>query len=516
MNVVAEMIHRAARWHGDADAVVDGARRMSFRDTDLRSNRLANALAALSPGTGQRVALLMGNRLEFVESDFAIAKAGKVRAPISPRLVDREREWLLTNTGADTLIFEAAFAGFVEEVRERLPELRHLIVLDERFTGAHQYEALLQSASDAPPAIDVVPDAPSFILYTSGTTGRPKGATSTIAGRVAATVNMLSDEIEARPGDAMAHIGAMAHGSGSKVLAYFMRGARNVTVRKFDPEGFLTLVAQERITSSFVVPTMMAMLVDAAGGAPVSERILRNVSYGGAPITAPALEAALACFGNVFTQVYGSCEAPHPALVLTRADHVVDADHRDRLTSVGREVASVRVRLAGPSGDPVPLGDPGEVWIDGANVMRGYWDNPEATADVFHNGWYKSGDVARQDEQGYYYIVDRARDMIISGGLNVYPAEIERCIAEHPGVREVAVVGVPDERWGEAVKAFVVARGDAELDEDAIVAYCRTGLASYKKPRYVEFVEDLPKGSTGKILKRELVSAEWAGRERRV
>jgi long-chain acyl-CoA synthetase len=516
MNVVAEMISRAARWYGPADAVVDGARRLSFRDTDLRSNRLANALAALSPGTGQRVALLLGNRLEFVECDFAIAKAGKVRAPISPRLVDREREWILTNTGADTLIFEPGFEGFVEEVAERLPELRHLISLGDAFTGAHEYEALLRSASDAPPAIDVALDAPSFILYTSGTTGRPKGATSTVGGRVAATVNMLSDEIDAGPGDAMAHIGAMAHGSGSKVLAYFMRGARNVTVSKFDPEGFLTLVAQERITSSFVVPTMMAMLVDAAGGGPVPERILRNVSYGGAPISAPALEAALACFGTVFTQVYGSCEAPHPALVLTRAEHIVDADQRHRLTSVGREVASVRVRLAGPSGAPVPLGEPGEMWIHGSNVMRGYWDNPEATADVFQDGWYKTGDVARQDDQGYYYIVDRARDMIISGGLNVYPAEIERYIAEHPGVREVAVVGVPDDRWGEAVKAFVVARDGAELDDEEIVAYCRTGLASYKKPRYVEFVDDLPKGTTGKILKRELVSAEWAGRARRV
>lgn len=327
---------------------------------------------------------------------------------------------------------------------------------------------------------------------------------------------MLSDEIDAGPGDAMAHVGAMAHGSGSKVLAYFMRGARNVTVPKFDPEGFLALVAQERITSTFVVPTMMAMLVDAAGGRPVQERILRNVSYGGAPITAPALEAALACFGNVFTQVYGSCEAPHPALVLTRDEHLVDVDHRHRLTSVGREVTAVRVRLAGPSGDPVPVGEPGEMWIDGANLMRGYWENPEATAEVFDDGWYKTGDVARQDEQGYYYIVDRARDMIITGGLNVYPAEVESLIAEHPGVREVAVVGVPDERWGEAVKAFVVVRDGAELDEDAILAHCRTGLASYKKPQHVEFVHDLPKGSTGKILKRELVSSEWAGRERHV
>jgi acyl-CoA synthetase (AMP-forming)/AMP-acid ligase II len=516
MNLVADLIHRAARWYGDADAVVDGDRRTSFRDADARSNRLANALAALSPGTGGRVALLLGNRQEFVEADFAIAKAGKVRVPINPRLVEREREWILADSGADTLIFDAGFAPFVEAVQDRLPGLEHLVALDGRQRGAHDYEALLARAADRPPGVTVDPKAPSFVLYTSGTTGRPKGATATVAGRVAATVNMLADELDAGPGDAMAHIGSMAHGSGSKILAYFLRGARNVTVPKFDAEAFLGLVARQRITSTFVVPTMMAMLVDAAGGRRVPEEVLRNVSYGGAPITAPALEAAMACFGNVFTQVYGSCEAPHPVMVLPRHAHVVDPDRRAQLTSVGREVTNVQVRLADPDGAPVAPGDKGEMWIRGANVMLGYWNNADATEDVLRDGWYRTGDVAWQDDDGFYYIVDRARDMIITGGLNVYPAEIESVIAEHPAVREVAVVGVPDERWGEAVKAFVVRRADDPLDADALIDLCRDKLAGYKKPKHVEFVDRLPRGSTGKILKRELVTSEWAGRERRV
>ncbi|HEX3362120.1 MAG TPA: AMP-binding protein [Solirubrobacterales bacterium] len=516
MNPIAELIHRGSRWYGESAAVTGGGKEIGFRELDRRSNRLANALAGLSPGTGQRVGVLLGNRAEYVEIDFAIAKAGKVRSPINPRLVAREREWILTDTGADTLIFESSFAPFVESVVDKVEELRHLIVIDGEFRGAHQYESLLEEASDRPPAIDVELGAPSFILYTSGTTGRPKGATSTVRGRLAATTNMLSDEIDARPGDAMAHLGAMAHGSGSKVLAYYLRGARNVPVPKFDPEAFLRLMLEERITATFLVPTMIAMLVDAADGKPVADNPLRNVSYGGAPITAPALEAAMHCFGNVFVQVYGSCEAPHPALVLPRHEHLVDAEHRSRLTSVGREVTNVSIRLADDEGNPVEPGQNGEMWIRGANVMQGYWENQEATEAVLRDGWYRSGDVARQDEDGLYYIVDRARDMIISGGLNIYPAEIEGVIAEHPDVREVAVVGVPDDRWGEAVKAFVVPRGGTSIEPDSILAICREGLAGYKKPRYVEFVDDLPKGSTGKILKRELVSADWEGRDRHV
>jgi long-chain acyl-CoA synthetase len=516
MNPIAELIHRGARWYGESAAVSGDGKEIGFRELNRRSNRLANALAALSPGTGQRVCVLLGNRTEYVEVDFAIAKAGKVRSPINPRLVAREREWILRDTGADTLIFDGSFAPFVDSVVDKLEHLEHLIVIDGEFPGAHDYEPLLEEASDRAPGIDVGLDAPSFILYTSGTTGRPKGATSTVAGRLAATTNMLSDELDARRGDAMAHLGAMAHGSGSKVLAYYLRGARNVPVPKFDPEAFLHQIVSERITGTFLVPTMIAMLVDAAGGRPVADNALRNVSYGGAPITAPALESAMACFGNVFTQVYGSCEAPHPALVLPRDAHIVDAEHRSQLTSVGREVTNVSIRLADGDGNPVGPGEKGEMWIRGANVMRGYWDNQEATDAVLVDGWYRSGDVAWQDDDGLYYIVDRARDMIISGGLNIYPAEIEGVISEHPAVREVAVVGVPDDRWGEAVKAFVVAREGIDVDEDAIVSLCREGLAGYKKPRYVEFVDDLPKGSTGKILKRELVSAEWEGRERRV
>lgn len=516
MTSVDALVRRASRWYGDATAVVDGDRRASFRETEAASNRLANALIGLSDAHGGRVALLMRNRLEFVFADFAVAKAGKVRVPINPRLVPDEREWILSNSGAETLIFDAAHAGFIAEARDRLPDLKYLIALDKAVEGAEFYDDLVAKADDRPPGRVYRPDDNNFILYTSGTTGRPKGATGTNRSRLAATINMLAEELDVGPGDAMAHVGAMSHGSGSKVLAYFLRGARNVTVPKFEADRFLHLVESERITSTFLVPTMISLLVEAAENSAADTSSLKAISYGGAPIAVPRLEEAMERFGQVFVQVYGSCEAPHPVMVLTRAAHDVDEAHRGRLGSVGREVAAVDVALLDADGRPVSPGGPGEMAIRGANVMAGYWENPEATAGVLVDGWYRTGDVARQDEDGYYYIVDRVRDMIISGGLNVYPAEVEAKISEHPGVGEVAVVGVPHEKWGEAVKAFIVRRPGSDLDEATLLAHCKVTLAGYKKPQAIEFVDSLPKGSTGKILKRELVANEWQGRDRHV
>jgi long-chain acyl-CoA synthetase len=306
----------------------------------------------------------------------------------------------------------------------------------------------------------------------------------------------------------------MAHGSGSKVLAYFLRGARNIAVAKWDPEEFLDLVERERATASFLVPTMISMLVEArrSNGADLSS--LKTLSYGGAPIAPALLREALATFGDVFVQVYGSCEAPHPVLVMSRGDHR-DADDR-RLASVGREVTGCRVMVADADGLPLPPGTHGEMWIQGENVMRGYWNNPSASAEVLVDGWYRSGDVATHDGEGFFTIVDRERDMIISGGLNVYPAEIEAALHRHPAVLECAVFGVPDEKWGEAVCAAVVLRAGAAATESDIVEHCRGLLAGYKKPQRVEFHDQLPKGATGKILKRSLRDPHWVGHSRAV
>jgi acyl-CoA synthetase (AMP-forming)/AMP-acid ligase II len=308
----------------------------------------------------------------------------------------------------------------------------------------------------------------------------------------------------------------MAHGSGSKTLAYFIRGARNITVSKFDPEQFLAIVERERTTATFVVPTMIAMLIDAAKTTNFDLSSLKTISYGGAPISHALLLTALERFGDVFVQVYGSCEAPHPVTVLRRSDHRVPPGKEQRFGSIGREVLTTEVRVVQVDGTDATDGDEGEMWLRGPNLMRGYWNNQVATNEVFSDGWYRTGDICYRDSDGFYYIVDRARDMVISGGLNIYPAEVEAALYKHDGVLEAAVIGVPDEVWGESVKAFVVVKPGEYVSESLIIEHCRTLLAGYKKPRSVEIVSSLPKGPTGKILKRELQAPYWRGRSRRV
>jgi acyl-CoA synthetase (AMP-forming)/AMP-acid ligase II len=514
---VPSLIARAASWYSSQVAVEDGLLTLSFADVDERSNRLANALCGLSPEPGSRVAVLSPNRGELVEIDFAIAKAGKIRVPVNTRLKDAEREYILADSGADVLIADVAYADQARQWHESIDTLRSLILLGSGFPRAGgDYDELLAAASADPVAIARTGSDGSFILYTSGTTGRPKGATSTVAGRLAATSAMLRDELIVPPGGAMVHVGSMAHGSGSKVLAYFVRGARNIPVAKWDPEGFLRLVQERRASGTFVVPTMLADLVDVLAHRQFDLSTLTSVSYGGAPIAPAKLQEAMEAIGPSLVQVYGSCEAPHPVLVLSREDHASRRGATEELTSVGRETFRSEVRLVREDGSDAPAGEPGEMWIRGPSVMADYWRNPEATAAAITDGWYKSGDVARQDPDGYHYIVDRTRDMIISGGLNIYPAEVEAAIHRHPGVADVAVIGVPSERWGEEVKAYVVTRRDAAVTAADLIEHCRAQLAGYKKPSSVEFVAALPRGSTGKVLKRELREPYWAGRDRLV
>jgi acyl-CoA synthetase (AMP-forming)/AMP-acid ligase II len=494
---IADLVARASRRYGGRVAVVDGERRLTFAEVGDRSTRFANALLELTARPRARVGLLMSNCLEFVEIDFAIAKAGMVKAPMNPRLVDDERAFILANGGAEVLVTEEAELERVEAIRGELPELRHVVVVDRD----DSYADLLARASSHRPNVVIDPDGPSMILHTSGTTGRPKGATTTQRARVAANLNMLLDEFSAGPDDGMVHVAPMSHGSGSKILAYYVRGARNITLPKFDPGTFLHACTTLGGTSTFVVPTMIRMLLDAPERR-AHDLTIRNITYGGAPMPGALAEEAIEAFGPVLTQVYGSCEAPHPVTTLSHADHV--ADGHSHLGSAGHPTLGVEVRIVGEDGVDAQQGEPGELWVRGDNLMSGYWGDPEATNKVLTDGWYRSGDVAQLDEQGYVSIVGRERDMLITGGLNVYPAEVEAVLHRHPDISEAAVLGTADDLWGEAVTAVVVRRSGHDVTADEVVQHCRGLLADYKKPRKVVFVEALPKGNTGKIAKQEL------------
>ena len=500
MNTIADLVERASERYAPRVAVVDGERNLTFAEVGDRSVRLANVFLELSPENCSRVAVLLKNRLEVVEVDFAIARAGKVKAPINPRLTDDERRYMIANCGAEIVVTEGVDFERVEALRADLPMLRHVLNIDDHSS----YADLMAKASSNRPDVTIELDQPSMILHTSGTTGRPKGATTTQRARVLSAVNMLLDEFMPNENDGMVHVAPMSHGSGSKILPFYIRGARNITLSRFDPELFFKAVTTQGGTSTFLVPTMIRILLDAPSRVNYDLSSIRNITYGGAAMPMALAEEALDAFGPILTQVYGSCEAPHPVTSLSNVDH--HSSENGHLSSAGHATTGVQLRIVDSSGENVGPGEPGELLIRGDHLMSGYWNDEKATNDAFVDGWYRSGDVATLSPTGFVSIVGREREMLISGGFNVYPAEVEAALHRHPSISEAAVFGLPDELWGEVVSAAVVVREGHDLSQDDVTNHCRAILADYKLPRRILFVDSLPKGNTGKVHKQELAS----------
>ena len=328
---------------------------------------------------------------------------------------------------------------------------------------------------------------------------------------------MLASEIVADGAAAMVHGAPLTHGSGSKVLTFLALGARNIILPRFEPDLFADAIAQRGGTHSFMVPTMLQMLLEGGSAVVAAVRRMRQITFGGAPITNAVFARALDGFGPILTQIYGTSEAPHPVTVLRPDDYVSAADPSALAETAGRPSLASEVRIVDDDGRPLAIDAEGELLVRGSYVMRSYWQDAEATAAAFDSdGWYRTGDVAVMDAAGFVRLKDRKHELIISGGLNIYPSEVERVLAAHPNVREVAVVGYPDDRWGESVMACVVPREPDQADAEALIAWIDGRIAGYKKPRKVLFLDALPKGSTNKVLKRVLRESLWQGRERRI
>jgi acyl-CoA synthetase (AMP-forming)/AMP-acid ligase II len=504
------LLERSLRRHGERVAVVDVERTLSYRELFDRSGRLANALLGLGAGPARPAAALLPNRVEYVEFDVACTRSGITRLGLSDRLSPDEWRYILEHSGAAALI---TTVPLLERLGDVPGDVGAVLLVDGNDAG---YETALGSASARLAVGPVAPDAPAYILYTSGTTGRPKGATHTHAGRLAATVNMLASELALTRDAVMVHTGPLTHGSGSKLLAFLSAGGASVLLERFDPGSFAVAVRDRGGTHTFLVPTMIQRLLEAGEPVAAAVRSLRQISFGGSPIAPRMFERAVETFGPVLCQVYGSCEAPHPVTVLRPEDYADDMSER-LLRSAGWATAGAEVRVVDDSGADVGPSDGGELLIRGSNVMSGYWRDEAATREAFvDERWYASGDVVRMDEDGLVTFEDRKRDLIITGGLNVYPSEVERVLAEHPGVREVAVLGYPDDAWGESVMAYVVPTDGTTVTEDELIDWARQQLAGYKKPRRVEFLERMPLGSSNKVLRKELREALWRDRDRGV
>jgi acyl-CoA synthetase (AMP-forming)/AMP-acid ligase II len=505
-----DMIRAGARRHGDRTAIRYGDEALTFREVDEAANRMANVLIGAGVEPGERVGLLIGNGLWTVPLDFACLKASVCRVPLNSRLSAAEHERMLADAGVRTLVYESTLTDRADELAWRLDGLRTISVGDSR-TGDLDLLAELYRASPADPALPVRPDDVILALYTSGTTGTLKAAQHTQAGYAAIVANILANLTSPAGHDVMLHAAPLIHASGTFVLPFWLRGGQAAILDGFYPEAYLDAIPRFGATQVNLVPTMLQMLL-AAGGADAEVDTLRSVIYGASPMPRPVIEEAMDAWGPIFTQYYGQTEAPLCISVLPPDDHIgADAP----LGSCGQPSVDVEIRLIDEHGTDVAEGEPGEITVRAPFTMAGYLDAPDLNAATFlGDGWVRTRDVARFDERGFLYLVDRTSDMIVTGGYNVYPREVEDALHTHPDVAECAVVGAPDDRWVEAVVAFVHRRPGTDVTEAELTSHLRPRLAGYKVPKRVEFVDAIPKSAVGKILRRSLREPLWTGTER--
>ena len=500
---VGTLVTRAAHRFPDRIAVDGPGRSLTFAELAGRVVRLANALLAMGLQPGDRVLDLQSNSVSYLETDLAIRAAGLVRAALNYRLHPSDWERIATDSGARALIYDARFADQSAALRG---QLAHVVVIGDGPGTA--YERLLASGSTRD-LLPVAPDALCGLHYSSGTTGHPKGAKRTHRNWFASVVNMTHDVLGGVPGqdDVYVHAGPITHTSGLFVLPFLVAGARQIVLPSWDPQTFVEAVAERGGTHTAIVPTMVARLLTLPGVDRSTFAGLRMLGYAGAPMPPEQMRRAFERITPHLVQYYGLVEAIPPVTVLDAQDHARGlAGEPELLTSAGRSALGVEVRVVDQEGRPVAPGEAGEVVTRGDHVMAGYW-NAENRSDLSKSvvgGWLHTGDLGRVSEDGHLWLIDRLGDMIISGGYNIYPREVEEVVAEAPGVAEVAVVGVTDADWGQRVVALVTARSGAVVDDAAVLAHCRERMASYKKPKEVRVVTEFPLNSTGKISKKVL------------
>ena len=507
-----------ARERGDREALLFEGRATSFRDLDRHASRVANALLAEGVEPGARVAFLDKNSDDFFEVVLGCAKAGAVSVGVNWRLAPPEVAYILNDSRARVLFVGPEFHGLVEQIVDHVPSLVRVVAMEQ---GTGRWPAFVEwrdAREDTDPEVRVGADDVAMQMYTSGTTGHPKG--------VQLMQRCFFDLWRHPPAEDMAfndwtdrdvnlvampgfHIGGVGWG-----LMGLRPGARNVVVREFDPGQTLTMIAEQRITKLFLVPAAIRMVLQHPRAREVDYSSLAYICYGASPIPLDLLREALEVFRCGFVQLYGMTETTGSATYLPPQDH--DPAGNERMRSAGKSFPGVTVKVVDEQGRELAPRQVGEICIRSPVNMLGYSNLPEATASTLVDGFVHTGDAGYLDEDGYVYVRDRVKDMIVSGGENIYPAEVESALFGHPAVADVAVIGVPDERWGEAVKALVVLKSGASAGADELIGFARSRIAGYKLPKSVEFLAELPRNPSGKILKRELRKPYWEGRERNV
>ena len=512
---VAELLRVHAKERPDQVAFVLGDRSVTFAELDERSSRVAQGLQAAGVGPGDRVAILDKNSLEYFDLVFGAAKCNAVLVAVNWRLAPPEAAFIVGDATAKVLVVGPDLVPLFEAFEADVEVDRVLVV------GGHErhadYEAWVAGHDAVDPLVAAGPDDVAFQYYSSGTTGLPKGVMLTNAACFASLRNSQSllgfdDESVSMAVMPQFHV---AGGFWGLVACYL--GRPTVLQREVDPVGIVELITRHAVTHAVYVPALLQVLVGVPGIADADLSSLRCIVYGASPISEEVLVASIRTFGCDFLQAYGMTETSGGCVFLPPEDHDPDGPSRHRLRAAGIPVGGTELQVVDAALEPVPTGTVGEVLIKSPQNMAGYWNQPEETArTLLPDGWLRTGDAGYLDDDGYLYIHDRVKDMIISGGENVYPAEVENRLMAHPQIADVAVIGVPDEKWGETPKALVVRTAGSELTDLDVIAWAREGLAHYKCPTSVEWRDELPRNPSGKLLKNQLREPYWEGRDRRV
>ena len=498
-----------AERYPDRTCIVYKGRTLSYSDINERANRLAWGLVNRGFVKGSRVACLQYNCNQSFELFLAMWKAGIVMVPLNTRDSAIQNIDILRNSEATALIFGSEFMDQIKQIRQTLPNIKAFICHGDHDGMFVDYESILAESDASEPNFDLDEDDIYKIHYTSGTTGRPRGVMMTYRNRKEqiAHVFMNADRLISKD-DVFLHVAPLTHAAGYYSTPFYLKGAKHVILDKFDTTTLLKTIDREKVTCTLLVPTMIVMLLEDVHIKDYDLKSLKRIFYGTAPMPTSKLRDAVSIFGNIFRQNYGLTEAVQPLTHLTPEEHILSGKEEvvKRLGSAGTRALGLEVRIVDGDDVDVPVGQIGEIILRSPHISPGYLNLPEITEETYNGGWLHTGDLGYKDKGGYVFIVDRKKDMIISGGFNIYSREVEIFLDSHPAVLESAVIGVPDGKWGEIVKAFVVLKKDrGRPTERELVDFCISkGLTKYKAPKLIRFIGSLPKNENRKIIKKEL------------
>jgi acyl-CoA synthetase (AMP-forming)/AMP-acid ligase II len=517
--LLGDTLVRTTKWYPDKTAAVSENTRLTYADFNRRTNAIANALIGFGIKPQDHVAIICQNSNQYMEVVYASAKIGAVATCLNWRLSAQELAALLNHSDSKVVFYSKKYEHLFAAIRKELIADLRFVAIGGSIEGAVDYEKLVETHGTEEPRIsgNIDENDTVIMMYTSGTTGKPKGVMITHKNIISNAINTI---IEFQAGRDLVYLNILPlfHVAIFLPINCVMVGGTNIFLPEFNPGVALALIEQEKVTFTGCAPAIVRFLVEYPEFSKYDLSSLRLVLYAAAPMPVPVITKAIHDLKCDFVQVFGMTETSPVTHILIPEEHVLEGpEHKvRRLSSVGRPIINVRSKIVDEHGKECPIGVVGEIVDQGDTIMKGYYKMPEATAETIKDGWLYTGDMGYADEYGYVYLADRKKDMIISGAENIYPAEVEMCILKMSGIADAAVIGVPDEKWGETVKAIVVRKPGANVTAEDVIEHCKANIASFKKPQTVDFVDALPRNVMGKIQKNILREPYWAGRARKI